>query len=162
MAEKVVVPAVAGVFVGGVFTYFLTRPPGMPAEVQVVFDKLTFKDVPPGGVARDFTNRYVYGSYAEGVWTNWYVGYSTPGSAPDDIILELGYNKEDGMITVNIAKHGWYEVQVFFDGVLKATLPAYGDTDPYNKLLPGVLMLMLQERRVGTPTGFRQRLSRRY
>lgn len=119
---------------------------GMPAEVQVVLDRLTFKDVPPGAAARDFTNRYVYGSNAEGVWTAWVVGYSTPEAAPDDIILELGYNSEDGMVTVNIAKHGWNLVQVFFDGVLKATLPDYRSS-PYDTLLSGVVMLMLQEHR---------------
>jgi len=150
MSGKVVAVA-AGAVIGGGLTYLLTRPQGVlgvPAEVQVVLDRLVFREIPSVGAPRDFTNRYVYGNYVDPVstWRNWYVGYSILGAAPDDIILEVGYNEEDGMVTVNIAKHGWNLVQVFFDGVLKATLPDYRPS-PYDTLLSGVLMLMLQEHR---------------
>jgi len=96
---------------------------------MVVLDRFAFYDEDK---AEWLTERVVLAEWVEGVWKVWLVGYGLAGRAPNDIMLDVGYNTETKDVGVTISKLAWNRVSVYFDGVYRGT---FGGMWMYNQMV---------------------------
>lgn len=118
----------AGIGIGiGVGVGYLIgkRPPTPSAEAETELVRLDFLDTV---LNQYMTNRKVYDHYKTGDWEVWIIGYGLPDSNPDDIMVDLGFNRRDGSVGITVSKLGHNPVVVYLDGKAFRSLEKYDIT----------------------------------